>query len=47
MKPQASDDAAEVGWHPLDRLPPLAFDHGKILELVRQRVAGQAGRGNA
>src|SRR3954468_14982717 len=27
VKPVAADDAAEVGWPPLDALPPLAFDH--------------------
>ncbi len=26
------DDAAEVGFFPLDSLPELAFDHGKIIE---------------
>jgi 8-oxo-dGTP diphosphatase len=36
VKPQAADDAAEVGWHPLDKLPEMAFDHGKILERVRR-----------
>jgi 8-oxo-dGTP diphosphatase len=36
VKPQAADDAAEVGWHPLDKLPVMAFDHGKILEQVRR-----------
>jgi 8-oxo-dGTP diphosphatase len=37
VKPQAADDAAEVGWHPLDRLPEMAFDHGKILAHIRRR----------
>ena len=31
VKPRADDDAAEVGWHRLDRLPSLAFDHDRIL----------------
>jgi 8-oxo-dGTP diphosphatase len=35
----AADDAAEVGWHPLDNLPPrLAFDHGKILARAQARL---------
>ena len=27
----ASDDAAAAQWWPLNELPPLAFDHDKIL----------------
>jgi 8-oxo-dGTP diphosphatase len=38
LKPKAADDAAEVGWHPLDQLPPLAFDHDQILALARERL---------
>ena len=38
VRPQAADDAAEAAWHRLDHLPPLAFDHRKILALARQRV---------
>jgi 8-oxo-dGTP diphosphatase len=38
VKPAAADDAAEVQWFPLRALPPLAFDHDKILALVRRRV---------
>ena len=30
--PQASDDAASVGWFALEELPPLAFDHHRIVE---------------
>ncbi len=37
---QAGDDAAEVGWHPLDQPPqPLAFDHAKVLDRARARLA--------
>jgi 8-oxo-dGTP diphosphatase len=39
LNPQAADDAKEVGWHLLRRLPSLAFDHAKILALVRRRLA--------
>jgi 8-oxo-dGTP diphosphatase len=28
---QAGDDAAETRWFPLAKLPPLAFDHRRIL----------------
>jgi 8-oxo-dGTP diphosphatase len=31
VAPHAADDAAEIGWFSLDSLPPLAFDHDKIL----------------
>ena len=39
VNPAAADDAAEVGWHRLDRLPPLAFDHDQILACARRRLA--------
>jgi 8-oxo-dGTP diphosphatase len=38
LKPQAGDDAAEVAWHPLEKLPPLAFDHAEILALAWKRL---------
>jgi 8-oxo-dGTP diphosphatase len=38
MRAVAADDAAEVGWHLLDRLPPLAFDHRVILKRARQWI---------
>jgi 8-oxo-dGTP diphosphatase len=38
VKPRAADDAAEVGWHRLDRPPRLAFDHGEMLALVRRAL---------
>ncbi len=38
VKPQAADDAAEVGWFPLDGLPALAFDHAMILARARVRL---------
>ncbi len=30
-EPNAGDDAAEARWHPLDHLPPMAFDHDEII----------------
>jgi 8-oxo-dGTP diphosphatase len=38
LKPVAADDAAEVGWFALDALPPLAFDHERILAIARTHV---------
>jgi 8-oxo-dGTP diphosphatase len=38
LRPQAADDAAEVGWQFLDSPPQLAFDHAKILALARKRI---------
>ena len=34
----AADDAAEIGWFPVDDLPPLAFDHEDILEVAWERL---------
>jgi 8-oxo-dGTP diphosphatase len=40
-RPQAADDARNVGLFRLDGLPPLAFDHGQILEdYARYRSSG-------
>jgi len=39
LKPVAADDADEVKWFRLDKLPPLAFDHAMILERARCRIA--------
>jgi 8-oxo-dGTP diphosphatase len=33
---RAGDDAAEVGWFPLDALPELAFDHGEIIGTINR-----------
>ncbi|MDO8848714.1 MAG: NUDIX hydrolase [Coriobacteriia bacterium] len=32
LSPVAGDDAAEVSWHPVDALPPVAFDHHEVIE---------------
>ncbi len=43
VRPEAADDAAEVGWHPLAAPPePLAFDHAQILARARARLAAFA-----
>ena len=38
LKPVAADDADEVGWFPLEKLPALAFDHAMLLARVRARL---------
>jgi 8-oxo-dGTP diphosphatase len=37
----AGDDAAETAWFPVYDLPPLAFDHEKILAYTMQRLRGK------
>ncbi len=32
------DDADEAAWFPVDQLPPLAFDHGKIFDAAMERL---------
>jgi 8-oxo-dGTP diphosphatase len=39
ITPEAGDDAAKVRWFPLENLPPLAFDHGEVMEMVISRPA--------
>lgn len=31
---EAGDDAAKAQWFSLDKLPPLAFDHEEVMEMV-------------
>jgi 8-oxo-dGTP diphosphatase len=38
LNPRAADDAAEVGWWSIYDLPPLAFDHDKILGYALTRL---------
>lgn len=38
LKPRAGTDAAEVGWFPASRPPPLAFDHRKVLRVALSRL---------
>lgn len=37
-KAEAGSDAARVGWFDIDKLPELAFDHGKIVEAGVRRL---------
>jgi 8-oxo-dGTP diphosphatase len=35
---QAGTDAADAAWFPVTDLPPLAFDHRKIVDYAHQRI---------
>jgi len=35
---EVATDAAGAAWHPLDRVPPLAFDHARILGVALARL---------
>ena len=37
-QPRPGDDADACRWFPFSELPPLAFDHGKILSLFLEKV---------
>jgi 8-oxo-dGTP diphosphatase len=34
LRPSAADDAMDVGWFPLGALPPLAFDHARVIAMA-------------
>jgi ADP-ribose pyrophosphatase YjhB (NUDIX family) len=38
---------ADTRWHPVDRLPPTAFDHGEIVLAGRDRLRGKLSYSNA
>ena len=35
------DLPSDTAWHPVDELPPLAFDHGEIVLAGRERLRGK------
>lgn len=39
--PHAGDDAKNANWFSLKNIPPLAFDHDKIVEMAYQRLKGK------
>lgn len=41
LRIKAADDAADVGWFSVYDLPPLAFDHGDILDYTLNRLRGK------
>lgn len=38
---QPRTDARDAAWHPVADLPPLAFDHARILDVARERLQGK------
>src|SRR5579884_2208405 len=41
LQVRAADDAMDVGWFSVYHLPPLAFDHAKILQYALDRLRGK------
>jgi 8-oxo-dGTP diphosphatase len=37
-KPKADTDASAAAWHPVSKLPPLAFDHDDIIATALRRI---------
>ena len=42
---KAGDDASETGWFPASRLPPMAFDHRRIIRDARRKLERMTGNG--
>ncbi len=38
VEAKAGDDAAAVHWFPVEELPKLAFDHGKVMPIALERL---------
>jgi 8-oxo-dGTP diphosphatase len=41
LRPRAGSDAAAAVWTRMDALPPLAFDHARIIALAHERLAAK------
>ncbi len=39
--PRAASDASAVGWHDVERLPALAFDHAQIVTMAHRRLVAK------
>jgi len=39
-EPKGADDAADARWFPVNALPALAFDHGRIIRYAVQTLQG-------
>ncbi len=39
-QPKAADDAEDAAWHAVASLPPLAFDHNKLVRVACERLLG-------
>jgi 8-oxo-dGTP diphosphatase len=37
LKPLAGDDASKADWFKLDEIPPLAFDHSMVIEMLKTK----------
>jgi 8-oxo-dGTP diphosphatase len=38
---KAATDARQAAWFPVNKLPPLAFDHSEIINMALERVRGK------
>jgi 8-oxo-dGTP diphosphatase len=38
---RAATDASDAGWFPMARLPPLAFDHRRVVSVALRRLQGK------
>ena len=45
VSPRGGDDAIEARWFSIGQLPPLAFDHGEVLQKLLPYKINFAGKG--